>query len=336
MERQKPVARTSRIAALVTSSVAVLALAACSSSGGKQSSSSAAAAPASAAGTPTMTVAFITHAPPGDTFWDLVRKGAEAAAAKDNVDLQYQSDPDGANQANLVQSAIDKKVDGIAVTLAKPDAMKANVEKAVKAGIPVTALNGGIDSWKSMGVLSYFGQDEKIAGEAAGERLKADGAKKALCVIHEQGHVGLEARCDGTKSAFPDTEKIYVTGTDMPSVQAAITSKLQQDPGIDRVLTLGAPFALTAVKSVKDASSSAKVVTFDTNKELVTAIKNGEVEWAVDQQPYLQGYLAVDSLWLYKNNGNTIGGGQATLTGPAFIDKTNVAAVEQFAANGTR
>jgi simple sugar transport system substrate-binding protein len=122
----------------------------------------------------------------------------------------------------------------------------------------------------------------------------------------------------------------------MPSVQAAITSKLQQDPGIDRVLTLGAPFALTAVKSVKDASSSAKVVTFDTNKELVTAIKNGQVEWAVDQQPFLQGYLAVDSLWLYKTNGNVIGGGQATLTGPAFIDKTNVAAVEQFAASGTR
>ncbi|WP_188197142.1 sugar ABC transporter substrate-binding protein [Nonomuraea sp. SYSU D8015] len=328
-------ARTSKFAVLVTSTVAALSLAACSSSGGKQSTSES-AAPASASGTPTMTVAFITHAAPGDTFWDLVRKGAEAAAAKSNIELQYQSDPDGANQANLVQSAIDKKVDGIAVTLAKPDAMKANVEKAVKASIPVTALNGGIDSWKSMGVLSYFGQDEKIAGEAAGERLKADGAKKALCVIQEQGHVGLEARCDGTKSAFPDTEKIYVTGTDMPSVQSAITSKLQQDSSIDRVLTLGAPFALTAVKSVKDANSSAKVVTFDTNEELVGAIKNGQVEWAVDQQPYLQGYLAVDSLWLYKNNGNTIGGGQATLTGPAFIDKTNVAAVEQFAAKGTR
>ncbi|GAA4574916.1 substrate-binding domain-containing protein [Planotetraspora kaengkrachanensis] len=328
--------RTSRISVMVTGTLAALVLAACSSSGGKQPAQASGAAQAGVADTPRMTIALITHAPPGDTFWDLVRKGAEAAAKKDNVDLQFQSDPDGANQANLVQSAIDKKVDGIAVTLAKPDAMKANVEKAVQGGIPVVALNGGIEDWKAMGVQGYFGQDEKIAGEAAGERLKTDGAKKALCVIQEQGHVGLEARCDGAKATFPDTEKIYVTGTDMPSVQAAITSKLQQDPAIDRVLTLGAPFALTAVKSVKDASSSAKVVTFDTNKDLVTAIKNGEVEWAVDQQPYLQGYLAVDSLWLYKVNGNTIGGGQATLTGPAFIDKTNVANVEKFAANGTR
>jgi len=329
------VIRTSRISLLAAGAVTALALAACSSSGGKQSTDGG-AGNAGSADTPKMTVVLITHAAPGDTFWDLVRKGAEAAAKKNNIDLQYQSDPDGANQANLVQSAIDKKVDGIAVTLAKPEAMRANVTKALQSGIPVVALNGGIDHWKSMGVLGYFGQDEKIAGQAAGERLSKEGAKKALCVIQEQGHVGLEARCDGVKSTFPNTEKIYVTGTDMPGVQAAITAKLQQDPSIDRVLTLGAPFALTAIKSVKDANSAAKVVTFDTNKELVAAIKDGQVEWAVDQQPYLQGYLAIDSLWLYKTNGNTIGGGQATLTGPAFIDATNVAAVEEFATNGTR
>ena len=48
------------------------------------------------------------------------------------------------------------------------------------------------------------------------------------------------------------------------------------------------------------------------------------MQWAVDQQPFLQGYLAIDSLWLYINNGNVIGGGQPTLTGPAFIEKSNV------------
>jgi simple sugar transport system substrate-binding protein len=206
----------------------------------------------------------------------------------------------------------------------------------VQAGVPVVALNGGIDAWQGMGVLGYFGQDERIAGRAAGQKLGSDGASKVLCVIHEQGNVGLEARCDGAKESFPNVEKIYVTGTDMPGVQAAITSKLQQDKAIDRVLALGAPVAMAAVQSVKDASSQAKVATFDTNKELVGAIKSGQVMWAVDQQPYLQGYLAVDSLWLYKTNGNTIGGGQATLTGPAFIDSGNVASVEQYAYNGKR
>lgn len=325
---------TSRAALVAISASTALALAACSSGGGKQTTDN--GANAGQADTPRMKVAFITHAAPGDTFWDLVRKGAEDAAKKDNVDLEYTSDPDGANQSNLVKTAMDKKVDGIAVTLAKPDAMKGNVMAAREGGIPVVALNGGIEEWKSMGVLGYFGQDEGIAGEAAGARLKKDGATKVLCVIQEQGHVGLEARCDGTKKAFPATEKIYVQGTDMANVQSSITSKLQQDSGISHVLTLGAPFALTAVKSVGDAGGKAKVATFDTNAELVSAIKDGKVEWAVDQQPYLQGYLAVDSLWLYKTNGNTIGGGEAVLTGPAFVDKSNVEQVAKFAAAGKR
>ncbi|MFC0624397.1 sugar ABC transporter substrate-binding protein [Kribbella deserti] len=313
-----------------------IALAACSSSGGKQEEQKADGGGGNVANTPRMKIAFITHAAPGDTFWDLVRKGAEAAAAKDNVELQYSGDPEGANQANLVQTAIDARVDGIAVTLAKPDAVSANVKKAVAAGIPVTVLNGGIEQWKAAGAIAYFGQDERIAGQAAGEKLTQIGAKKAVCVIHEQGNVGLEARCQGLKDKFPTVENVYITGTDMPGSTTTMTSKLQQDKAVDYVVTLGAPFAIAAVKAVKDSGSSAKIGTFDTNKDLVGAIKEGTVEWAVDQQPYLQGYLAVDNLWLYKTNGNTIGGGKATLTGPAFIDKTNVAAVEKFAANGTR
>ncbi|WP_226346836.1 sugar ABC transporter substrate-binding protein [Agilicoccus flavus] len=313
---------------------AVLGLSACSSSGGKQESQSAASGEQAKA--PTMTVAFITHAAAGDTFWDLVRKGAEDAAKNDGVKLEYTSDPDGANQANLVKQAVDKKVDGIAVTLAKPDAMSANVEAATKAGIPVVALNAGSDAWKQMGVLSYFGQDEKIAGEEAGKKLAAEKATKALCVIQEQGHVGLEARCDGVKAGFPATEKLYVNGTDMGDVQSKVTSKLQQDTSLSHVIMLGAPFTMTAVKSIQESGSSAKLVSFDMNKDVVGAIKGGQVVWAVDQQPYLQGYLAVDSLWLNKTNGNEIGGGQPVLTGPAFVDSSNVAKVEQFANNGKR
>jgi simple sugar transport system substrate-binding protein len=110
-----------RMSLLATGAAAVLALAACSSSGGRQSEEE--SGPAGTANTPRMTVAFITHSGPGDTFWDLVRKGAEDAAKKDNVDLQYQADPDGPGQANLVQSAVDKKVDGIAVRVGNPPAM---------------------------------------------------------------------------------------------------------------------------------------------------------------------------------------------------------------------
>ena len=166
--------------------------------------------------------------------------------------------------------------------------------------------------------------------------MQSDGAKKVVCVIQEQGHVDLEARCAGVKNTFPATEILNVNGKDMPSVDSTITAKLQQDPAIDTVLTLGAPFALTAVQSVKNAGSNAKVATFDTNAALVDAIQQGDVQWAVDQQPFLQGYLAVDSLWLYLSNKNVIGGNQPTLTGPSFIDKSNVDAVAELAKAGTR
>jgi simple sugar transport system substrate-binding protein len=327
--------RFSRLAAVAGASMLVVGIAACSSTGGKPRESGGGMG-GGTADTPRATIAMITHEVPGDSFWDLIRKGAETAAKKDNLELRYSNDPEAPNQANLVQTAVDSGVKGIALTLAKPDAMQAAVKAAEAKGIPVVAFNAGLKDWQAMGVKEYFGQDEYIAGQAAGDRLTKDGVKKAICVIQEQGHVGLESRCAGVKNTFAATENLNVNGKDMPSVESTITAKLQQDPSIDSVLTLGAPFALTAVQSVKNAGSKAKVETFDTNAALVDAIKNGEVQWAVDQQPFLQGYLAVDSLWLYINNGNVIGGGQPTLTGPAFIDKSNIDAVAEYAKGGTR
>ncbi|MEV5430372.1 sugar ABC transporter substrate-binding protein [Streptomyces sp. NPDC052701] len=332
--------RSRRIAPVVAvAAAAALTLAGCSSSsGGKKSEGGGADASAGKATTPRMTVALVTHQSPGDTFWDIVRKGAEAAAAKDNIKLVYSANPSAGEQANLVQNAIDQKVDGIAVTLAKPDALKSVIGKAEQAGIPVVGLNSGLNDWKDLGLLQFFGQDESVAGEAFGKKLNEVGAKKAVCVIHEQGNVGLTQRCDGVKKTFEGkTDTLYVNGTDMPSVKSTITAKLKQDSAIDHVVTLGAPFALTAVQSVDESGSKAKVATFDLNKDLTKAVQDDTIRFAVDQQPYLQGYLAVDSLWLYKNNGNYSGGGeQPVLTGPAFVDKSNVERIAEFAAKGTR
>ncbi|MGW4107162.1 sugar ABC transporter substrate-binding protein, partial [Streptomyces sp. NPDC004976] len=320
--------RSRRIAPFVAvAAAAALTLAGCSSgSGGKKSEEGGADASAGKASTPRMTVALVTHQSPGDTFWDIVRKGAQAAADKDNVKLVYSADPNAGNQANLVQNAIDQKVDGIAVTLAKPDALKGVIAKAEAAGIPVVGLNSGVSDWQDLGLMSFFGQDESVAGEAFGKRLNEVGAKSAVCVVQEQGNVGLTQRCDGMEKTFEgETQVLNVNGTDMPSVKSTITAKLKQDSAIDYVVTLGAPFALTAVQSIDESGSKAKVATFDLNKELTGAIQAGDIEFAVDQQPYLQGYLAVDGLWLHKNNGNYSGGGeQPVLTGPAFVDKSNV------------
>lgn len=288
--------------------------------------------------TPRLTVAMVSHGAPGDTYWDLVRKGAEDAAQKDNIELRYSSDPQAPNQANLVQSAIDAGVDGIAVTMPNAQAIGPVAQKAVDAGgIPTVGLNAGMDEYEKYGMSAFFGQDESVAGEKAGEKLKDEGAKHTLCVIHEQGNSSQEARCAGVKKGSgANVELLYVNGQDLTAAQSTLQAKLAQDKSIDWVMALQAPVALRAVDAVRDAGSQAKIATFDTNAELVGAIQDGTVAWAVDQQPYMQGYMAVDALWLAKRNGSTLGGGQPVYTGPSFVDAENVDTIAESAKEGLR
>jgi simple sugar transport system substrate-binding protein len=325
---------------------AALALTACSSTGGKAAAESAAAAvagtgaPASGGGavadTPRLTIAMVTHEAPGDSFWDKVRAGAQVAAAKDNIDLKYSNDPTGPGEATLVQNAVDSKVDGIAVTLLSPDTMKDSMAAAKSAGIPTVAFNTGIKQYKDLGALMYFGSDEDIAGKAVGEKITALGAKHPLCIIQEQGSVALEARCAGVKANAPGTENLQVDGKDIPSVTSTVGAKLQQDPSIDYVVALGAQIALAAQQSIADAGSSAKLVTFDLNADVAKQVQDGKILFSVDQQPWLQGYMAVDSLWFYLTNKNDLGGGGPVLTGPSFVDSTNIEDILKYAANNTR
>ncbi|MFF9350136.1 sugar ABC transporter substrate-binding protein [Streptomyces sp. NPDC014734] len=324
----------------VLAAVLAASLAGCSSTGGKRAEERAARAAAegrAAVDTPRWTFAMVTHSGDGDTFWDIVQRGAEQAAVKDNIKFLYSHNDEAQQQAQLIQAAIDQKVDGLIVTLAKPDAMKDVVAKAVRAGIPVITVNSGSAESKRFGALSHIGQDESIAGEAVGDELNARGRKKALCILHEQGNVGHEQRCAGAKKAFDgQMQNLYVEGTNMPDVQASIEAKLQADRSIDAVVTLGAPFADAAVKAKKTAGSAAEIDTFDLNAKVAAALQDESLGFAVDQQPYLQGYEAVDLLWLYRYNGNVLGGGRPVLTGPQIITSKDAAELAQYTKRGTR
>jgi len=314
-------------------------LAGCSSTGGKRAEERAAEAAEgrAAVNTPRWTFAMVTHSGDGDTFWDIVQKGAEQAAVKDNINFLYSHNDEANQQAQLVQTAIDKKVDGLIVSLAKPDAMKAVVAKAVKAGIPVITVNSGSAESKKFGALTHIGQDESIAGEAVGDELNKRDRKKALCVLHEQGNVGHEQRCAGAKETFDGTlQNLYVDGTNMPDVTASIEAKLQSDKSIDAVVTLGAPFADAAVQAKQTAGSKAEIDTFDLNAKVATGLQTDKLGFAVDQQPYLQGYEAVDLLWLYRYNRNVLGGGLPVLTGPQIITKDDADALADYTKRGTR
>jgi simple sugar transport system substrate-binding protein len=326
------------VRALAAAAAVTAVLAACSSEGGAQEEAGGGGGGGGGGvDTERFEVAMVTHEAPGDTFWDKIRAGAEDAAQAHNIELRYSNNAEAPEQATLVQNAIDSGVDGLAVTLAFANQVGPAAQRAAdEAGIPVVAFNSGIDQYQDFGALMYFGSDERLAGNTIGERLTEEGAGKAICVIQEQGSVALEARCEGVAQTFQNTEVLNVEGTDLPSVRATIGAKLQQDTAVTHIVTLGAPFALTAIDAAADAGSEAEVITFDLNADAAQRIADGDISFAVDQQPYVQGYLAVQSLWMYLTNGNDLGGGGPVLTGPSIVDSENIELILPFAQNNTR
>lgn len=277
---------------------------------------------------------MVTHQAPGDTFWDIVRTGGETAAARNNIELLYSNDPEGSKQAQLVDQAVDQNVDGIVVSLAKPDALAASLKKAEEAGIPVFSINSGDDVYKDLGALAHFGQNETNAGEAVGEQLNERGGKHAICVIHEQGNIGHESRCGALADTFTGkTEIVYVNGANMPEVVSTITAKLQATAGIDWVVTLGAPFGIAAIDAIAEAGSDAQQATNDLNQEVIDEIEAGTIQFTVDQQPWMQGYQAVEAVRLLNDGGYVLGGGNTVKTGPAVVSKDNLDSVKKQFAN---
>jgi simple sugar transport system substrate-binding protein len=284
-----------------------------------------------------LTFAVITHGSAGDAFWDVVQNGAKQAGKDLGASVDYQSDGDPQRQAQLIDAAVNQKVDGIVVSMANPDALKDSVEAAVKAGIPVVTINSGGDRSAEFGAIGHVGQDESIAGRGAGRELAAEGAKKVLCVVHEAGNIGLEQRCSGASQGLgADVTPLQVDINDLQGAQSTIASQLQSDPSIDAVLTLNSAVAAVAVTAAKDAGSKAVIATFDLNQDVIKGIKDGSIAFAVDQQQYEQGYLPIVMLQLYAKNLNTVGGGQPVLTGPGIVNSDNVDEIADLASAGTR
>ena len=285
-----------------------------------------------------VTIAMVTHGD-GGSFWSVAKKGAEAAAEDLGVTLRYsESNNDPEEQAQLIEAAVTEEVDGLAVSAPNPDAIRDAVKTATDAGIPVITLNSGAEESESLGAITHVGQTETIAGEGAGAQLKDAGATKMICIIHEQGNVGLNQRCEGAKEGFGgEVENLQVAGTsDISTTLTEIQSKLEADSSIDGVLALNPDIAVAARDAVAGASSEAKLATFDLSADVIKAIQADEILFAVDQQQYLQGYLPVVFLTLNKTNLNTVGGGLPVLTGPGFVTKENAAEIEKLAEAGTR
>ena len=322
----------------------LLLLAACTGSSNNSASGGSGAGPC------TYTFAVITHGDNGN-FWSVVYKGAKDAAKDMGCKLsevygsqqQGQAEPDDNAENSQIQNAINAKVDGIAVSDHDPSVMNGTLAQAAAAGIPVVLLNAGCDDSDitASKALTCVGQPENLAGQKAAARFKQENATNVLCVIHQSGQNLLD-RCNGiaqglgvgtcstgsAPSSGPAcTELILSTPNAASNPQQAIgqvTAYLQSHPGINAVMTLNTAIGQALVTA---KPSNVKIATFDLDSDVQNDLQASPptMDFAVDQQQYLQGYLPISILYLYKKHeGNSVGGGTTVPSGPLLVDGSNI------------
>lgn len=257
-------------------------------------------APANALGE-NYTHCLITHEHPGDeAFWNPMRGAALRHEERYNATVHYRHHHDSAAQAQLISDCVADGVDGIVTTLADPDALRGAIAEATAAGIPVVTINSGVNDFVGVGAVRHISIDEELAGERSGERLHQAGVTGAvLCVIHEAANIGLEERCNGLERGYDGAvERLSVAAAgvaDLDAVSVMIAERLSAG-GVGAVMALNTQIGLAAVQSVETAGSEAVVVTFDQNHDVLQAIADGEILFAVDTSPFNQAYYGLSSL----------------------------------------
>ena len=199
------------------------------------------------------------------------------------------------------------------------------------AGIPVVSINSGSTYARKFGVLLHVGQPEYDAGKGAGERAKAAGVKKYLCLNQEAENIALRERCQGFADGFGQKLNMIDTTNDPAEIKSRTTAALMADPKIDTLLATGPHVCAPALAALHDLGKERSIylACFDLSPEIVAAIKDGRVAFAVDQQQYLQGFLPVIALDLYKRYG--LLQANDVLSGPGFVTKENAAQVAKLA-----
>jgi simple sugar transport system substrate-binding protein len=284
----------------------------------------------------------VTHGQPSDSFWLVVRNGLEAAARETGSDLDYRAPEtfDMAALAQMIDAAVASKPDGLIVTIPDAKALAKSIRGAVAAKIPVIAINSGWDSYKKLGCLMYIGQQEESAGKKAGERMKDMGVKKVLILNQEAGNVALEQRIKGYRDGFEGPfhhVDVLTVPLDYMECQEAVTAYLQNHDEVDGILALGPVAAEPAMQSLDEIRRTGKIrlCTFDISPTVVDALVSKQIDFAVDQQQWLQGYLPVVFLASYVKYGLLVQD-DLVLTGPIFVTQENAGRVVDLTTLGIR
>ncbi len=291
----------------------------------------------------TLRIVFVTHGQASDPFWNVVQNGARQAAADVGARVEYQAPEsfDMVAMSQLIDATVASSPDGLVISMPDADALGGAVGKAVAAGIPVVSINSGYDVAKELGIMAHVGQTEYEAGYGGGERLGEAGVTHALCVNMEVGNTALDLRCQGVADALRESgatsEVLSVDMGDPTESQQRIQAALSSKTEIDGIITLGPTSALPAIRALRSADLLGEMTfaTFDVSPEILDAIEAGEILFAIDQQPYLQGYLPVTVIALFLRNENIIAN-DVLRTGPGFVTRDNVERLQELTLAGTR
>ena len=319
----------------VTLAALALVLAAC----GAQQQASEPAGDGAESGRGDIEIAVVTHGQASDPFWSVVKNGVDQAAADLGITVTYNAPEefDMVALSQLIDAAVADAPDGIVISNPDPDALSDSIAGAISAGIPILSINSGSDAYQELGLLTHIGQTEFEAGVGAGERMADAGVTNTICVNQEVGNVALDLRCEGFAEGLGGipSEVIAVDLTDPTGAQAAIEAALSADDTIDGILTLGPTGAAPALLAL-EGNDAVQLATFDLSPEVLTAIDEGRMLFAIDQQQYLQGYLGVQVMTLFVQYGLLPGGGDVIRTGPGFVTSDTAAQVIDLSAEGIR
>ncbi|WP_042303674.1 sugar ABC transporter substrate-binding protein [Paraburkholderia kururiensis] len=255
---------------------------------------------------------LISHAPDSDSWWNTIKNAIKQADEDFNVETDYRNPPNGdiADMARLIEQAAARNYDGVITTIADYDVLKSSISKVTEKKIPLVTINSGTEEQSAkLGAIMHIGQPEYVAGKAAGEKAKAAGVKSFLCVNHFATNAVSFERCRGFADALGVDYKTSTidSGQDPTEIQSKVSAYLRNHPNTGAVLTLGPVPAAATLKALQQMGLAGKVFfcTFDFSDDIAKAIQAGTIQFAIDQQPYLQGYLPVAVLAIAKKEHTT-------------------------------
>ncbi len=284
-----------------------------------------------------------------DGFFNLIKKGVDDATLMVEANggtVNYLRTPNydnfGPDLVTLINQAVAQGVDGIAIPVWVPEAEVPALKAAAEQGIVIMQYNAGQEVQGDLGAINYFGSDEYQAGYGGGVYLAENGAKHILCHIQVPGAINLETRCKGvTEGAESKGAKVTTLRVpanldgDVTGTAEAIKSELIGDTSIDAVMNLAAWASDASANAVSQIGGKQMIGTFDMNPAVLERIQAGTQTMAIDQQPYLQGFLATSMLFAHLKFGTNIST-NPVLTGPAIVDASNVESALAGVALGAR